>query len=151
MPVNPDNHVADNSPDGGVIVTTRKRWDCYFLVDTAVAAALGFAFWLVLGDPSALFWPLGIVALWLLLRFQVPAGGMAAQRISANPGARPLLAWLALMSTLVAGVFLFDWIVLCQGWHAPLKLYHLGLYLPLLTVLLVGVCVIEKRYPSVGD
>src|SRR5262245_54911637 len=75
----------------GVVVLTRKRWDCYFLVATAAAAVLGLRFSFVLEDRSPLIWPLSVVALWLLLRFQTPVGGMPARRISATPGARQLL------------------------------------------------------------
>jgi hypothetical protein len=144
---------APEKPDdaNAVIALTRKRWDWYFLAATAVAAVLGFAFWFVLEDLSPLMWPLSVVALWLFLRFQTPVGGMPARRISATPGARQLLAWLALMGVLFAGVFAFDGLVLGQGWHEPLKSYHLGLYLPLLIVLLVGVWTIEKRYPRIRD
>jgi hypothetical protein len=134
-----------------VIVLTRRRWDWYFLAATAAAAILGLVFSFVLEDRTPLVWPLCVVALWLLLRFQTPVGGMPARRISATPGARQLLAWLALMVALFAGVFAFDGLVLGQGWHEPLKLYHLGLYLPPLIVLLVGVWIIEKRYPKIRD
>ena len=134
-----------------VIVLTRRRWDCYFLAATASAAVLGLVFSFVLEDRSPLIWPLSVVPLWLLLRFQTSVGGMPARRISATPGTRQLLAWVALMGVLFAGVFAFDGLVLGQRWHEPLKLYHLGLYLPLLIVLLVGVRIIEKRYPKIRD
>ena len=141
---------AGKSDDAdGVLVLTRRRWDGYFVVATAAAAVLGVAFSSVLEDWLPLLWPLGILGLWPLLRFQTPVGGMSARRISATPGACQLLLWLALMLMLFAGVFAFDVLVLGQGWHVPLKLYHLGLYLPLLIIQLVGVWIIEKRYPMI--
>jgi hypothetical protein len=145
------NQTETGSPEkpddaNAVIVLTRRRWDWYFLVATAVAAVLGLVFSVVLHSRTLLLCPLGVIALWLWLRFQTPPGGMPARRISATPGAPQLLAWLAFMGALFALVFAFDGLVLGQGWREPLKLYHLGLYLPLWIVLLVGVWFIEKRY-----
>ena len=77
------NHTETRSPEkpddaNAMIVLTRKRWDWYFVFATAVAAVLGLVFSLVLNSRSALFCPLGLIALWLWLRFQTPPGGNAS-------------------------------------------------------------------------
>jgi hypothetical protein len=133
---------SEMTRDDGVVVFTRKRLDCYFLLATAIAGVLGLAFWLASSDKSPLFWPLSIVGLWLLLRFRFPDAGMAERAISAR-WLITFVAWIVFISTWFFGGIAVDRLVLGHGPEGfPNILW------PLPIVVFVGSWLIAKQLGS---
>ncbi len=86
----------------GEAVVTRRRWDWLILPWTIVVAAGAFLHWRLLGQPTVLLAPLGIVALWLYLRWSTPRQGFRAERMSQNR--KESRTWLFIVAWLLCGV-----------------------------------------------
>jgi hypothetical protein len=140
---------TDRGMEGGTAASvslTRRRWDWYFLPAAAVAAIVGATVCWTTGEVRLLTGPLPLLAVWLCIRVRTPAGGMQTRRVSAIPGAPQLLAWSAIIMVLLVGAIATDIIILGHKLSEPMRFYHVVSCLLLMSLLLGGVWVIEKRY-----
>ena len=89
--------------------------------------------------------PIGVIPLWAMLHFRTPRDGMAVNTIlRSTPGAVTMLCFCGATLVLMAILFAIDVYMLGHPFHAPLELYHLFMFGPLFTLLLVGAYFAER-------
>ena len=84
-------------PGEGEVLLTRRRLDAYFLAGVLLAAATCLYVYHVTGEARSLAAPLGIVPIWLVVRFMHPREGTVSRRITADAKGRFVLlaySWL---------------------------------------------------------
>ena len=127
---------------------TKRSWNRLLLpiviVSAAFAALLGFLanFW------DAFTLPAFTLAGWLYFRSTTPPSGSKAVSINGNPKIKALLAWLAFILLLTGTWAFVDTIVFGNSIYSPIDASQVLLFVALIALLLTGVMVIERRFPS---
>ncbi len=132
---------GDPGPDS--VRITRRRWDWYCVPFILLMAVFGFAASWRLQQPRMLVAPLLPAFLWLMLRTVTPREGMAAKRITSEPGMTNFLVFeLFWFGVAVAGLVVF------KIWNPPMPVAAItaGIALVLwLGVLLWQACRLDRQ------
>jgi hypothetical protein len=88
------------------VLLTRRRWNKFFLICFLVLTILCVAIKWLLQNPRALLVPVGLVPVWLLMRFVTPRKGMRSKTLSSEGKEfLPFLIWFAVA---IGGTYLFS-------------------------------------------
>jgi hypothetical protein len=135
--------------DSSYIVITRHRWDVYMLPLFVVSVVVAIGMAAYTSQWRFLTSPLGIVPFWIMLRVLTPRSGMLVRTISGTPGAVPQLIWALCILALAVLLTVVDSMFLGHGFREPLLWYHWIVGICLFATLLVGVAIVEKKWPRV--
>lgn len=126
------------------VTLTRKRWDAYFLPFFLVAICIGaFLVWQT-GQLRFAVSPLGVLPLWLMLRFRTPSEGIPVTTIRSTPGAVVMLWCCGVALVSFAALLLVDIYLFRHPFRAPLKPYHFLLFSPPFVIMIGGGFVVER-------
>ena len=126
------------------VVLTRKRWDAYFLPLFVLAICVGaFLVWQT-GQLRFAVSPLGVLPIWLMLRFTTPPDGMSVTTIRSTPGAVTMLWCCGVALTLFAALLAIDIYVIGHPFRAPLEPYHFLLFSPPFVIMIGGGFVVDR-------
>ncbi|KAA5536088.1 hypothetical protein FYK55_28245 [Roseiconus nitratireducens] len=134
--------------DSHVTLITKRNWDRLLLPVVGVSLVFAALFGTLTGFWRAFTLPGFTLTIWLFLRCTTPARGTKAVTINGNPKVKALLKWLSFFMLLTAGWMFVDTIVIGNSIHAPLSMAQIFVFVLLVGLLLAGVFVIERRYPT---
>ncbi|APZ93463.1 hypothetical protein [Fuerstiella marisgermanici] len=141
-------HSDDDDSSDAYVVLTRRRLDVYFVVGLLVSfAILGYFSIFTTITPWPLTFPaIYLLCLWLIIRFIWPKAGNSATRMSARPGAMPMLTIGAVAMAFLGGGIAVDHYVFGQRKGDTPQLYQLALYTPPFVLMFAGATWIDRRY-----
>jgi hypothetical protein len=127
---------------------TKRNWDVLLLPVLCISLFLAVFLAAFANFYRAFELPAFTLLIWLLLRFTTPSHGMKAVAITGNPKAKALLKWLSFFIVLTAGWVFLHIVVLGNSFDTPLSTPQIVGFVLIDVLLLIGVFVIERRYPN---
>jgi len=123
----------------------------YFLPLLIVVTVIGFTTAWLTNQWRSCTALLGVVLIWLILRYSTPTDGIRERTISGTPGAKPLLMWLSFIMFIMVLFFAAYILILGREFGVPLTGYHIALLLVLLITMIGGAGYIERKYMNHKD
>jgi hypothetical protein len=125
----------------GQISIHRNRYDRFFAVAVPLSVVLVTAFWWTTGLNNLAPVPIFLIAMWLLLRYSTPTGGLVDWRATARPEGRTMLLGFAILLlaqvVIVAGSVLGNRDLACT--------IAIAFLLAVLPIVIIRLHTLEKR------
>jgi hypothetical protein len=126
----------------------KRNWDRLLLPIATLTAIFASILGVLANFWDAFTLPAFTLLAWFYLRLTTPKQGRNAVSIDGNPKVKALLKWLTFL-LLLTGVWAFiDTVVFGKSLYAPIELPQIILFTVLFSLLLTGVMVIERRFPT---